>query len=296
MHLLLIKIQELLARSGKERVDIDDKIIEEFGEACKQAFKKQFTEEREENFTIRMSSIGKPLCQLQMEKQNTSSEPPPYNFKMRVLFGDLIEASAIAIMKAAGIKIQSEQKEVHNEISGVKIKGTYDVEIEGKIYDIKSASPWAYDNKFAKGFNNVKEDDSFGYVVQGSLYSDSSGKPFGGWIVINKSTGEWQIVETPTYSDEYKVKALETASDNIDSLVNNKPFKKCFEDIPETFNKVSTGNRVLSSICSFCSYKKPCWGDELKYLPQQQSKAKSPRWFWYTKLVNPKEEKLNVEE
>ena len=108
MHLLLIKIQELLARSGKERVDIDDKIIEEFGEACKQAFKKQFTEEREENFTIRMSSIGKPLCQLQMEKQNTSSESPPYNFKMRVLFGDLIEASAIAIMKAAGIKFLSE--------------------------------------------------------------------------------------------------------------------------------------------------------------------------------------------
>ena len=177
MHLLLIKIQELLARSGKERVDIDDKIIEEFGEACKQAFKKQFTEEREENFTIRMSSIGKPLCQLQMEKQNTSSESPPYNFKMRVLFGDLIEASAIAIMKAAGIKIQSEQQEVHNKISGVNIKGTYDVEIENKIYDIKSASPWAYDNKFSKGFNNVKEDDSFGYVVQGSLYSDSSGKP-----------------------------------------------------------------------------------------------------------------------
>ena len=215
---------------------------------------------------------------------------------MRVLFGDLIEASAIAIMKAAGIKIQSEQQEVHNKISGVNIKGTYDVEIDNKIYDIKSASPWAYDNKFSKGFNNVKEDDSFGYVVQGSLYSDSSGKPFGGWIVINKSTGEWQVVETPTYSDDYKVKALETASDNIDALVNNKPFKRCFEDIPETFNKVSTGNRVLSSICSFCSYKKPCWGDELKYLPQQQSKAKSPRWFWYTKLVNPKEEKSNVEE
>ena len=286
MHLLLVKIQELLARSGKERVDIDDTIIEEFGEACKQAFKKQFTEEREQDFRIRMSGIGKPLCQLQMEKQNNSSESPPYNFKMRVLFGDLIEASAIAIMKAAGIKIQSEQQEVHNEIGGVKIKGTYDVEINDKIYDIKSASPWSYDNKFAKGFNNVKEDDSFGYVVQGSLYSDSSGKPFGGWIVINKSTGEWQIVETPTYSEDYKVKAL----------VNNKPFERCFEDVPETFNKVSTGNRVLSSICSFCSYKKPCWGNDLKYLPQQQSKAKSPRWFWYTKLVNPKEGKTNVEE
>jgi hypothetical protein len=63
LNILLIKIQELLARSSKERVDIPDDIIEEFGEACKQAFKKQFTEERDKNFSIRMSSIGKPLCQ-----------------------------------------------------------------------------------------------------------------------------------------------------------------------------------------------------------------------------------------
>ena len=217
MHLLLIKIQELLSRSGKERVDISEDIIEEFGEACKQAFRKQFTEQRDPNFSIRMSGIGKPLCQLQMEKQNTSAEEPPYNFKMRVLFGDLIEASAIAIMKAAGIKIQSEQQEVHNEIAGVKIKGTYDVEIDGKIFDIKSASPWAYDNKFAKGFENVEEEDSFGYVVQGSLYSDSSGKPFGGWIVINKSTGEWQIVESPTYLGDDEVKAVLSAGNAFEA-------------------------------------------------------------------------------
>lgn len=293
MHLLLVKIQELLSRSTTERVDISEDIIEQFGEDCKTAFRKQFTEERNKEFSIRMSSIGKPLCQLQMEKNKSSSESPPYNFKMRVLFGDLIEAAAIGIMKAAGIKIQSEQKEVHNELSGVKIKGTYDVEIDNKIYDIKSASPWAYDNKFAKGFNNVKEDDNFGYVVQGSLYSDSSGKPFGGWIVINKSTGEWQIVETPTYNEDYKVKAIKIAEENIDALVNDKEFERCFEDTPETFNKVTTGNRVLSTVCSFCSYKKTCWGEELQYLPQQQSKAKSPRWFWYTKLVNPKEENNN---
>jgi len=289
VNLLLIKIQELLARSSVERVDVSEDIIEQFGEDCKTAFRKQFTEQRSKEFSIRMSSIGKPLCQLQMEKRKTSSESPPYNFKMRVLFGDLIEAAAIGIMKAAGIKIQSEQQKVNNKIADTKIQGTYDVEIDGKIYDIKSASPWAYDNKFAKGFHNVEEEDSFGYVVQGSLYSDSAKKPFGGWIVINKSTGEWQVVETPTYNEDYKKKALQTAEDNINALVNDKPFERCFEDIPETFNKVSTGNRVLSSICGFCSYKKACWGNDLQYLPQQQSKAKSPRWQWYTKVVNPKE-------
>jgi hypothetical protein len=291
VSLLLIKIQELLARSSTGRVNISEEIIEQFGEDCKTAFRKQFTEQRSKDFSIRMSSIGKPLCQLKMEKNKTSSESPPYNFKMRFLFGDLIEAAAIGIIKAAGIKIQSEQKKVHNEIAGTKIQGTYDVEINDKIYDIKSASPWSFDNKLSKGFNSVEEDDTFGYVVQGSLYSDSAKKPFGGWIVINKSTGEWQVVETPEQDEEYKKKALKTAETNIKALVNDEPFERCFEAKPETFNKVLTGNKVLNTICGFCSFKKACWGSELKYLPQQQSKAKSPRWQWYTEVINPKENK-----
>ena len=40
--------------------------------------------------------------------------------------------------------------------------------------------------------------------------------------------------------------------------------------------------------CSFCPYKKSCWGDNLQYLPQQQSKSKSPKWMWYTEVNNPR--------
>ena len=61
-----------------------------------------------------------------------------------------------------------------------------------------------------------------------------------------------------------------------------------FEDEEETFNKKPTGNRVLGLECRFCAYKKPCWGKELQYLPQQQSKALNPKWVWYTKLDNPR--------
>jgi len=46
---------------------------------------------------------------------------------------------------------------------------------------------------------------------------------------------------------------------------------------------------MLGLECSFCPYKKPCWGD-LQYLPQQQSKALNPKWVWYTKLENPRDE------
>ena len=54
------------------------------------------------------------------------------------------------------------------------------------------------------------------------------------------------------------------------------------------FYKKPTGNKVLGRECSFCPYKRPCWGNQLQYLPQQQSKGKSPKWFWYTQINNPR--------
>ena len=49
--------------------------------------------------------------------------------------------------------------------------------------------------KFAanRGYNNIKKDDVFGYVPQGYLYAEAAGSTFGGWIAINKATGEWAV-------------------------------------------------------------------------------------------------------
>ena len=276
-----------LAEANKASVEISDELIEEFGEACKSAFKKQFTEKRQENFSYRMSNIGKPLCQLQMEKKGIKGEGLPYNIKMRNLFGDLIEASAITIMKASGIEITDVQKQVK---LGDEISGTLDIKIGGKVWDIKSASPYSFENKFGDsgGFDAVVKDDAFGYVSQGFLYGEADKSDFAGWIVINKSTGEWCVTETPQENSEYKKQALKKAKDNIEALKNDKPFKRCFTDEEEFFYKKPTGNKVLGISCSFCPYKKACWGDNLQYLPQQQSKGKNPKWLWYTEVNNPR--------
>ena len=50
-----------------------------------------------------------------------------------------------------------------------------------------------------------------------------------------------------------------------------------------------TGNKVLSTVCSYCPYKHKCWGDNIEYLPQQQSKARNPKYYWYAEVNNPKE-------
>ena len=177
-----------------------------------------------------------------------------------------------------------------------KIDGTYDIEIGNNIYDIKSASPYAFEHKFGDegGFNSIVEDDSFGYLSQGYLYSESENKKFGGWIVINKSTGEWLVTETPKDDEEYKNKSLNTAKENFNALEEDKPFRRCYSDVAETFRKNPTGNRILGVTCSFCPYKFPCWGsNKLQYLPQQKSKVKSPRWSYYTELKNPRVEDEN---
>ena len=295
MSSILNRVQMFLTEANKASVDISSTIVNEFGEACKQAFKKQFTDTRENKFRIRMSSIGRPLCQLQMEKSGAEAEPMPYNTKMRNLFGDLIEASAVAIMKAAGIRIEDLQKEVKLKLGKQTIKGTYDVKIQNKIWDIKSASPYSFDHKFGEdgGFDAILKQDTFGYVSQGYLYSNAEKTDFGGWIAINKSTGEWSIAETPLSDSKYSKDAIELAQKNIEALESNAPFKRLFKDEEEFFNKKATGNRTLGLECRFCAYKKPCWGKNLQYLPQQQSKALNPKWVWYTEVNNPREE-VNV--
>tara|TARA_B100000424_G_scaffold170550_1_gene131408 strand:- start:4232 stop:5119 length:888 start_codon:yes stop_codon:yes gene_type:complete len=295
MSSILNRVQMFLTEANKASVDISSTIVNEFGEACKQAFKKQFTDTRENKFRIRMSSIGRPLCQLQMEKSGAEAEPMPYNAKMRNLFGDLIEASAVAIMKAAGIRIEDLQKEVKLKLGKQTIKGTYDVKIQNKIWDIKSASPYSFDHKFGEdgGFDAILKQDTFGYVSQGYLYSNAEKTDFGGWIAINKSTGEWSIAETPLSDSKYSKDAIELSQKNMEALESNAPFKRLFKDEEEFFNKKATGNRTLGLECRFCAYKKPCWGKNLQYLPQQQSKALNPKWVWYTEVNNPREE-VNV--
>ena len=283
MHPILYKVVKFLSEANLKKVEISDQLIEDFGEACKASLRRQFTEDRKDDFTLRMSSIGRPLCQLQMEKEGASREPPPYNLKMRFIFGDMIEALAMTILKASGVNVQSEQGKVSKKIAGEVIDGTYDVEIDDEIWDIKSVSPYSFKYKFGEqgGFGAIAKNDSFGYVPQGYLYSEGSGKRFAGWIAIDKSSGEWVLTEVPPGDEDYRKSALNTVKRNITAIKKKEPFKRLFSDVAEKFRKSLTGNRVLDTVCSFCYYKEACW-TELKFLPQQKSVSKNPKWVWYT--------------
>ena len=275
-----------LDKANRETVELPDSLLDEFAANCRAALKKQFSDKRNENFTIRMSNIGRPLCTLQMEQAGTPAEVPSTFHKMKMLMGDLIENAAIAIMRASGVNIEAVSQPVSLDIAGITIQGTYDVKIDGRIYDIKSASPYSFSHKFAEGsFPQLLADDSFGYVAQGFGYAEADKSPFGGWIAVDKVSGEWSVSLVPD-GTEYEVarrNALDKISQNVSALTSNVPFARCFEDVPETYYKKSTGNKVLGFNCEYCAFKQACWPD-MKVMSDLNSKGQSPKIKYYTHI------------
>ena len=195
MSSILNRVQLFLTEANKASVPISSTIINEFGEACKDAFIKQFVEERETKFKPRMSAIGRPLCQLQMEKSGAEAETPPYNSKMRFIFGDLIEALAVAILKSSGVKIDDFQKKVKYVFGDDEINGTYDVKIMDKIWDIKSASPYAFQYKFGEsgGFDALLKDEVLGkkdttFFISHDIYEEWALEKFIGISFENRAS------------------------------------------------------------------------------------------------------------
>ena len=218
-------IESFLYDAVRGKGKLSPETISEFKEACGKALEKQFNEKVE--WRMRMSGLGKPLCQQQLDKKGKEKELQ-YNTIIKFLMGDLLEAVAIAVMRGAGINLEKIQEPVKLKIGDTELGGTYDVKIDGKVWDIKSASPSNFMGKFGEfgSYTKIKGDDPFGYVMQGHLYGEADNIPFGGWIAVNKVTGEFAVCEAPVNQEEDRKEMLQTATENIKVLESNKKFEK----------------------------------------------------------------------
>ena len=111
---ILTKVQVYLheaLNSDGEGVTMPPHLIQEFKDACGDALEKQFNA-KDREYRIRMSGIGRPLCQQKLDKDPNVKPENDYTLIMKFLLGDLIEAVAIAVMKASGVDIEEEQKPV----------------------------------------------------------------------------------------------------------------------------------------------------------------------------------------
>lgn len=288
--LTLLNIQDFLDKASRGELDVSPASLDEFSNDCHSSASKQLTRKKRDWY-IRMSGLGRPLCQQMLDRDGVTEEME-YNAVFRFMFGDLTEAALMLVMREAGVHIVDSQVACELEIAGHKVKGTLDVIIRDesgvdRVWDIKSASDWAFKNKYRGGYEKLLEEDPFGYIMQGFLYAESMGMPFGGWLVVNKSSGEILEVPVPEWHQTDKAKYLKDAERRVRILLNKKsPFVK-FTPEDETYRRdgeiIKTGNKVLPRNCGFCGYRSHCWPKAILH-DRVISKAKNPPRVWYTRL------------
>jgi len=204
--------------------------------------------EVDNSFRLRMSNIGRPLRQLWYESQS-SSDPHVVSgsTQIKFLYGHILEEIVLMLVRMAGHKVTSEQKEI--DVDG--IKGHMDCKINGEVVDVKTASKFSF-NKFKDG--SLVNNDPFGYLAQLSGYETAEKTNAGGFLVINKESGELCLfrpddLEKPNVKEKIaKVKA---------AISVDTPPDRCYAPIPEG----KKGNMKLPSGCAYCPYKFECYSD-----------------------------------
>lgn len=271
-HAVELPIMLFLKDAVEGKASVSDEIIEQVAEDVKASLHKQFNSGPRDEFRLRMSNIGRPKCQLWFEKNDPENKiPPPPHFIMNMLIGDIVEAVFKGILRASGVDFKDAGKVKLELPDGTIINGEYDMVLDGKVDDVKSASPYSYDNKF-KDVETLASNDSFGYCSQLVGYAKAANLDVGGWWVVNKQNGMFKYVNADALDvDEQMSKIVDT----VEYINEGKPFERCYSAEPETFYKKPSGNLKLCAECSFCAHKKKCW-PELQTMPSRVSKARVP--------------------
>lgn len=280
-HPAEVKVYRYLEDVTKAKRGMSDATIARIVRDVEEAVRKQFNQS-ERKFTLRMSNVGRPTCQLWFDKNDPQSGiDMPTNFLMNMMLGDIVEAIFKGVLSEAGVEFSDGFKSTLTA-GKHKIDGTHDLIMDRKVDDIKSASPWSFKNKF-KDYVTLKDHDSFGYIGQLAGYAKALGVEPGGWWVINKGSGEFKYISAWDMKVEVD-DIIDSIKNKADELERNE-FKRCFEPVEETFRKKPTGNKILGDECGWCKYRYKCW-PSLQELPSLASQAKEPPIVAYVEIAD----------
>lgn len=248
---------------------------------------RQFNEDRAggDKFSLRISNIGRPYCRLWYEKNKPETAlPDSSSHILNMTVGDMVEAVFYGVLDEAGVDYDP-QKKVVLQLGDYTINGTSDMELDGKVDDIKSASGWSFNNKFLSASKVAYEDD-FGYVGQLVGYSKAGDKETGGWWVLNKNSGEFKYVPYDLANEE---EVLEGIKAKLDMLMGGGEFFRCYEAEPETYRKVPSGNLKLPHSCEWCPFREDCWEGQIVQRESFVSQAKEKPQVQYV-YIDPQYE------
>ncbi len=235
--------------SKGKQIKITNKELDEFGDDMKDALKHWASPPKRDNSLtkgLRMSNIGKPDRQLWYDlnspkRKETELEPSVY---IKFLYGHLLEVLMLFFVRLSGHTVTSEQKEV--KVSG--ISGHMDCVIDGEVVDVKTASGYSF-KKFKDG--SLAEDDSFGYLAQLAGYEEAEQTSNGGFLVLNKETGQITLFR-PEELDKPNIKERIKTIKQV--VKRKKPPEFCFDPVPEG----KAGNLKLARKCFYCPHKFEC--------------------------------------
>jgi len=197
---------------------------------------------------LRMSVIGKPPRQLWYDKHSPKERNEANGeLNLKFLYGHIIEHLVLYLAELAGHKIEDQQKKI--EIDG--ITGHIDSKIDGEICDVKSASSFSF-KKFQSG--EIVNDDPFGYHAQLAGYETANGTKAGGFLVVDKSTGDMCFYKPDDMAKPNVKNLIKTLKETME--MKNPPEQKCYEDKTE-----KNGNKQLAVGCQYCPHKWECHAD-----------------------------------
>ena len=247
-HPAELQVFSYLQKAMNGEATMTEEVANQVASDVKAALDKQFNSPPRDEFRLRMSNIGKPKCQLWFEKNDPEDKIPlPPHFLINMILGDLVEAVFKGLLRASGAEFKDNDTVTLKLPDGQEINGEYDMEMDGKIDDVKSASPWSYQNKF-DSFESLQKGDGFGYIPQLVGYSKAAGKEVGGWWVVNKGNGEFKYVSASEVDSE---KVIQDIQETVNYIEKDEPFERCFEPVAETYYKKQSGNMYCLMHVSF---------------------------------------------
>ena len=243
---------KLSVLSDGESLNIDDKTIDAFGESMKEVLSQWANPRPRDSGTLRMSNIGKPMRQLwyDMRSESKTTERIKPSVFIKFLYGHLLEEVLLMLIKIAGHEVTDEQKEV--SVSG--IKGHMDCVINGEVVDIKTASGFAFKKFYNK---TLAEDDIFGYLAQLAGYEAAMGTNKGGFLAMNKESGEIALYRPDSFDKPDIKKKIKT----VKKLIKvDTPPELCYNPVPDG----AAGNMQIARGCTWCRHKFECHADSNK--------------------------------
>lgn len=206
---------------------------------------------------LRFSGLGKPDRQVWYDAQEEGpvEEMAPQTY-LKFMYGHLIEAMVLFLIKESGHEVTDEQLEI--ECDGVL--GHIDCRVDGVVSDVKSAAPYSY----AKFVNGSFYADPFSkqYLDQLCGYSNVLTPGVApAFIVFDKVSGKLATVKvSASIAEDYKPE--ERIAHLRSVLSSDTPPERCYEDEEDG----KSGNRKLATYCGYCRHKQKCWPGVRKFV------------------------------